>query len=345
MSDKIFNVLFLCTGNSSRSIMAEAMLNVLGKGRFRAYSAGSHPAGAVNPYAVEQIQHMRYPVGEPRSKSWDEFARPDAPHMDFVITVCDSAAGEACPTWPGQPITAHWGFQDPATFEGSEEQKRQLFAKICREIKTRLDIFCVLPLEKLSRLAIKRELDQIGGPASTSSTIPEKDSDMTNKVYNVLFLCTGNSARSVMSEALVTLLGKGRFQGYSAGSKPTGRINPFAVEQIKLYDASYPTDGMRSKSWDEFAVADAPNMDFIVTVCDNAAGEACPYWPGRPATAHWSYEDPAAVEGSDEDKRAAFAKTFEQIKKRMEAFVALPIDTMDADAIRLEAKKVGEIAV
>ena len=148
-----------------------------------------------------------------------------------------------------------------------------------------------------------------------------------------------------MSEALVTILGKGRFKGYSAGSKPAGRVNPFAIEQIKQYDPAYPTTGMRSKSWDEFALPDAPHMDFIVTVCDNAAGETCPYWPGRPATAHWGYEDPALAEGSDTDKRAAFAKVFAQIEKRMKAFVALPIETMDADAIRQAARKIGEIAV
>ena len=168
---------------------------------------------------------------------------------------------------------------------------------------------------------------------------------MSDKIYNVLFLCTGNSARSVMSEALATILGKGRFQGYSAGSHPTGRINPYAIEQINRFAPGYPVEGMRSKSWDEFATPEAPRMDFIVTVCDNAAGETCPYWPGRPPTAHWSYQDPAAVEGSVTDKRAAFARIFDQIKKRMEAFVALPIETMDADTIRLEAQKIGKIAV
>jgi len=168
---------------------------------------------------------------------------------------------------------------------------------------------------------------------------------MIKQTYNVLFLCTGNSARSVMSEALVTILGKGRFKGYSAGSKPTGKVNPFAIEQIKNFDPGYPTEDMRSKSWDEFALQDAPHMDVIVTVCGNAAGETCPYWPGRPATAHWGYEDPAHVEGTDQDKRAAFAKVFHQIQKRMEAFVALPIESMDADAIRQAAKKIGEIPV
>lgn len=345
MNSPIFNVLFLCTGNSARSIMAEALLNTLGKGRFRAYSAGSHPGGEVNPYAIDQLKHMKYPMGNLRSKSWDEFAGPDAPHMDFVITVWDNAAGEVCPTWPGQPMTAHWGFQDPAAFVGTEEETRQFFAKICREIKNRLDIFSMLPIEKLSRMAIKRELDQIGQTdPSTISTTSKKESDMSDNVKNVLFLCTGNSARSIMSEALVTILGKGRFKGYSAGSKPGGTVNPFAIEQIKNFDPTYPTDAMRSKSWDEFALPDAPHMDFIVTVCDNAAGEVCPYWPGRPATAHWSFEDPAHI-GTDEEKRASFNKIFNQILKRMNAFMELPIESMDDATAREAAKKIGEIPV
>jgi len=160
---KIYNVLFLCTGNSARSIMAEAMLNSLGKGRFRAFSAGSHPTGAVNPFALEQIASVGYTPQDLRSKSWDEFATADAPHMDFVITVCDRAAGEVCPVWPGQPMTAHWGFSDPAQAKGSDEEIRHVFSTICREIKTRLDIFCSLPLEKLDKLALKREMDSIGG--------------------------------------------------------------------------------------------------------------------------------------------------------------------------------------
>lgn len=168
---------------------------------------------------------------------------------------------------------------------------------------------------------------------------------MNNKVYNVLFLCTGNSARSVMSEALLTILGKGRFVGYSAGSKPTGAINPFAVEQIERFDPSFPVGGLRSKSWDEFALPGAPEMDVIVTVCDNAAGETCPFWPGRPATAHWGYQDPAAVEGADADKRAAFAAVFEQIKRRIERFVALPIDEMDAAAQRAALDTIGSMPV
>lgn len=162
MSEKIYNVLFLCTGNSARSIMAEAMLNATGKGRFQAFSAGSHPAGQVNPYALEQVKALNYSPSDLRSKSWDEFAISGAPHMDFVITVCDNAAGEVCPVWPGQPMSAHWGFRDPAAAIGTPDELRHIFATVCREIKTRLDIFCSLPLEKLDKLALKHELTRIG---------------------------------------------------------------------------------------------------------------------------------------------------------------------------------------
>lgn len=162
MSDKVYNVLFLCTGNSARSIMAEALLNTMGKGRFRAFSAGSHPTGVVNPLAIEQITSVGYSPSDLRSKSWNEFADATAPHMDFVIIVCDKAAGEVCPFWPGQPVTAHWGFQDPAAVQGSDEDKRLAFSRISREIKTRLDLFLSLPMGKLERLALKQELDKIG---------------------------------------------------------------------------------------------------------------------------------------------------------------------------------------
>ncbi|MCX7628088.1 MAG: arsenate reductase ArsC [Methylophilaceae bacterium] len=162
MSEKTFNVLILCTGNSARSIMAEALFNTLGKGRFKAYSAGSHPTGKVNPFAIEQIQSIGYPTEGLRSKSWDEFTGPDAPQMDFVITVCDRAAGEVCPVWPGNPITAHWGFEDPAALEGTDDEKRALFRKVFHQIRNRVSIFVNLPLTNLDRLAIKREMDDIG---------------------------------------------------------------------------------------------------------------------------------------------------------------------------------------
>jgi arsenate reductase (thioredoxin) len=164
-----------------------------------------------------------------------------------------------------------------------------------------------------------------------------------NKTYNILFLCTGNSARSVMAEAFTWYAGKGRFNTFSAGSQPAGRVNPFAIEQIT--STGYPLERLRSKSWDEFAEENAPQMDFIITVCDNAAGEVCPIWPGHPATAHWGFEDPAAVEGSDEEKRAAFGKVAQQIKQRVSLFASLLLNDLDADAIRREVKKIGQTPV
>jgi arsenate reductase len=161
-NSKIYNVLFLCTGNSARSIMAEALLNSMGKGRFNAYSAGSYPTGTVNPLAIEQIKPTGYPLDKLRSKSWDEFAAPDAPQMDFIITVCDNAAGEICPIWPGHPISSHWGFEDPSTATGSDEEKRAVFSKVARQITTRVNIFNSLPFHTLEHSAIKREMDAIG---------------------------------------------------------------------------------------------------------------------------------------------------------------------------------------
>ncbi|UGQ48586.1 arsenate reductase ArsC [Massilia endophytica] len=162
MQDKVYNVLFLCTGNSARSVMAEALVTTMSKGRFRGFSAGSHPAGKVNPFAIEQIAATGYPVGQLRSKSWDEYGQPDAPHMDFIFTVCDNAAGETCPYWPGHPMTAHWGFSDPAAVQGTDEEKRAAFHRIFRQIMTRMNIFVSLPLHMLEKNAIQREIHAIG---------------------------------------------------------------------------------------------------------------------------------------------------------------------------------------
>jgi arsenate reductase len=156
------NVLFLCTGNSARSILAEAYLNSAGKGRFKAYSAGSKPGGRINPFALELLQKTRIDTAGLRSKNWDEFAKADAPKMDFVFTVCDNAAAEPCPYWPGQPMTAHWGVPDPAAVEGSDEEKRRAFHQAFLALSARINLFVSLPIDKLDRLAIKKKLDDIG---------------------------------------------------------------------------------------------------------------------------------------------------------------------------------------
>jgi arsenate reductase len=157
-----FHVLFLCTGNSARSIIAEAYLNAAGKGRFVAHSAGSHPAGAANPFALELLQRNRIDVTGLRSKSWSEFAAPGAPELDFVFTVCDNAAGEVCPMWPGQPMSAHWGVNDPAAVQGTDEARRRAFFRAYNELSTRINLFMSLPLDKLDRLVLKKKLDEIG---------------------------------------------------------------------------------------------------------------------------------------------------------------------------------------
>jgi arsenate reductase len=158
----IYNVLFLCTGNSARSIMAEALLNHLGRGRFRAFSAGSYPTGRVNPFALATLQQNHLPTDQARSKSWDEFATPDGPPMHFVFTVCDRAAQEVCPLWPGQPMTAHWGIADPAAVEGSDAEKERAFHLAFRELSARIGIFTSLRIEALDQLALQREVNAIG---------------------------------------------------------------------------------------------------------------------------------------------------------------------------------------
>lgn len=162
MSNQIKNVLFLCTGNSARSILAEAIVNAQGHGRFRGFSAGSHPAGRVNPFALELLERRRLPIDGLRSKNWDEFAVPGAPHLDFVFIVCDNAAGEICPIWPSQPMSAHWGVEDPAAVEGSDEDKRKAFFHAFNFLQRRISLFVNLPLEKLDRIALKNKLDHIG---------------------------------------------------------------------------------------------------------------------------------------------------------------------------------------
>jgi arsenate reductase len=162
MPDRIFNVLFLCTGNSARSILAESILRKDGAGHFRAFSAGSHPKGVVNPFALKVLDALEYPTDGFRSKEWDEFAAPDAPTMDFVFTVCDSAAGETCPIWPGHPMTAHWGIEDPANVEGTDVEKERAFNNAFRYMRNRITAFAALPIASLDRMSLTRKLRDIG---------------------------------------------------------------------------------------------------------------------------------------------------------------------------------------
>ena len=162
MNERAFNVLFLCTGNSARSVLAEAYLNNIGRGRFYAFSAGSHPTGRVNPFALELLERNRISTAGLRSKAWDEFAEPDAPEMDIIITVCDQAAGETCPVWPGQPVTAHWGVEDPAAVVGSEEARRAAFLRAFTVLQKRIALLTSLRLELLDRMAATQQLSRIG---------------------------------------------------------------------------------------------------------------------------------------------------------------------------------------
>lgn len=169
MTDRIFNVLFLCTGNTARSILAEGILRQDGAGRFNAFSAGSTPKGVVNPFALKTLEANGYATDGFRSKSWDEFALPGAPHMDFVFTVCDNAAGEACPVWPGHPVTAHWGIEDPAAVEGADIEKLRAFNEAFRFMRNRIQLFLALPMASLDRMALAARLDEIGASEGASA--------------------------------------------------------------------------------------------------------------------------------------------------------------------------------
>lgn len=172
MADRVYNVLFLCTGNTARSILAEAMLNKDGKGRFRAFSAGSQPKGTVNPVALKVLHDTNYPTDGMASKAWEVFAEPGAPVMDFVFTVCDNAAGVACPHWPGQPVTAHWGIEDPAAVEGTDIEKLSVFVMAQRHLKNRIAAFTALPLHSLRGLALTSRVREIGQLAGATSSRP-----------------------------------------------------------------------------------------------------------------------------------------------------------------------------
>ena len=173
MAERIFNVLFLCTGNSGRSILAELILRKVGAGRFNAYSAGSHPKGAVNPFALKVLERLEFPIDRLRSKDWEEFSVPGAPTMDFVFTLCDDAARETCPVWPGQPMTAHWGIEDPAAVEGTDIQKEAAFVAAARYVRNRISAFINLPIKSLDKLSLTAKLNEIGTLEGATKPRPE----------------------------------------------------------------------------------------------------------------------------------------------------------------------------
>ncbi len=322
VSERTYNVLFICTGNSARSILAEALMNRLGQGRFKAYSAGSSPAGAVHPLTLQALAHLQLPSEGYRSKGWEEFTAPGAPQMDFVITVCDTAAGEVCPVWPGQPLTAHWGLPDPAARDGSEAERRQAFLDAAILLKRRIELMLALPLATLDRLALQSAVRSIGQEGHEAAA-----------PVHVLILCTHNSARSVLAEGMLNhwarKLGRS-VVAHSAGSSPSGRINPLALEALQ--QAGVDTSGYRSKSWDEFSRDGAPPLAVVITVCDSAAAEQCPVFfggtGGQPVKVHWGYPDPSNADGGDEGKRGAFELTRQAIGYRMLQLLQLPLSTL-----------------
>jgi arsenate reductase len=335
MNTRPYKVLFVCTGNSARSILAEALLNFLSGGRFIAYSAGSHPAGAVNPLSIKTLEQLHLPTDGYRSKNWDEFSKPDSPELDFVITVCDKAAGEVCPVWPGQPMTAHWGVADPAAAEGTDEQRLKAFLDTAIVLKRRIELMLSLPLTSLDKLSLQSAVRDIGKrwskPVATT---------------NVLILCTHNSARSVLSEAMLNHWAGKRnrdVKAFSAGSAPSGRINPFALEALS--NAGVDVTGYRSKSWDEFTTAGAPLLSIVITVCDNAAAESCPVFfggNGQPVKVHWGYQDPSNAEGGEEGKRRAFELTRQAISYRMLQLIDIPFDIMNQDELHRALVEIGK---
>jgi arsenate reductase len=304
----------------------------MGKGRFRAYSAGSHPKGEINSFALDELTELGLSTQGLRSKGWEEFAQPDAPHMDFVFTVCDQAAGEVCPVWPGQPMTAHWGMPDPAAVRGSEQAIRLAFRDTAVTMKRRLELMLALPIDRLDGLALQREVKDIG--KSTAATT------------NVLVLCTHNSARSVLAEGMLNhwarRLGKS-VRGHSAGSTPSGRINPLALEALS--QVGIDVSGFSSKSWDAFSADDAPPLSIVITVCDDAAAEVCPVFyggtGGQPVKVHWSYPDPSNAEGGEAGKRKAFELTRQAIGFRMLQLLALPLADLDRTQLQQALIEIG----
>jgi len=281
MADDVYNILFLCTGNSARSILAECLAERWGRGRFRGFSAGSHPKGEVHPLALEILRHNNYVTDGLRSKDWSEFAGPNAPRMDFVFTVCDKAAAEVCPVWPGQPMTAHWGVADPAAAEGNEVTRMMAFRTALHELENRISIFVNLPFASLDRLKLQEKLKEIG-----RIRVGEQETSMPTQPPSVLILCTGNSCRSQMAQVILAHDLAGQVRALSAGIEPQPKVADNAIAALR--EGGRPADGLYPKDID--IVIDEP-FDLVVTVCDNAK-ESCPIFPRPVPQIHLPFHDP-----------------------------------------------------
>lgn len=333
------NILFLCQGNSSRSLMAEAILKRTGQGRFRAFSAGSQPRGQPDPETVALLQSRDHDVSALRSKSWDEFVPADAPKMHVIVALCDFSAGEICAEWPGEPRFTRWSIPDPASIPAGHPERRRRLEEIYAALEAHIRVFAGLWEKTLDPVPA----ENVPPGAAPRQTVPasKEGTTMASPIYNVLFVCTGNSARSILAESILNQWGRGRFRAFSAGSFPKGAVHPYALDLLQSLDM--PTEGLRSKSWSEFAGPDAPELDFVFTVCDQAAGEACPVWPSQPITAHWGVPDPAAAEGSEIERRQAFREAFRILDRRIKLFVGLGFDKLDRLALSRRLAAIGNV--
>jgi arsenate reductase len=296
MSDKIYNVLFVCTGNSARSIMAEVIMNQIGREHFKAFSAGIHPRGEIHPLTLETLANQGHSLEGLRSKSWEEFTQPDSPQMDFIFTVCDQAAGESCPTWPGQPITAHWGFPDPAAATGSRIDQLKAFQSVQSQIATRIKLFLNLPINKIDRMSLQSQICSLGKK-------------------KVLFLCDGNADRSQMAEGLLRKLDNEHFDVHSAGIEPRP-LNPLAVTVMQ--EISIDIAGHRSKHLNDYMDT---RFDYIITLCDKV-NSSCMSFPRDGHVIHWQCTDPESTHGDETQKLAAFRSSRDELASHIKIWLS-----------------------
>jgi arsenate reductase (thioredoxin) len=306
-----YKILFICTGNSARSIIAEKLIQRISNGRFQVFSAGSKPTGKVHPAALRVLKETyRIDPADARSKSLDEFIQAGT-IFDFVITLCDSAK-EACPIFPGQPITAHWSSPDRAAFEGDDAATFRYFVKVAMQIQRRIELFCSLSFDNLDRLRLQQMTAEIG----EKEKLQETTSQMKPTKPNVLILCTGNSCRSHLAEGILRQAAGDLMEVHSAGSNPAGYVHPKAIAVLK--EIGIDISAHTSKHMNEFLNRDVTT---VITVCGNA-DQACPMFPGQVNRHHWGFDDPAHATGTEEQIMDCFRRVRDQIKLVFEAYAA-----------------------